>query len=57
MCEVKDLFWGPDETVMQIHPAIEDYVNDHPYCLHLWRPRGEYIPTPPPILVGHRRKT
>lgn len=47
MCEVKDLFFGEDEWVMQYHPARSDYVNDHPFCLHLWRPTGEAIPKPP----------
>ena len=52
MCEVKDLFFGPDEWVMQYHPAAADYVNFHPYCLHLWRPVGIAMPTPPAWMVG-----
>ena len=52
MCEVKDLFFGPDEWVMQFHPARSDYVNYHPYCLHLWRPVGQQMPTPPAWMVG-----
>lgn len=50
MCQVKDLFWGKEDTVIQYHPAEEDYVNNHPYVLHLWR----YItgfPKPPKICV------
>lgn len=38
MCKVKDLFWGPEDEVIQIHPAKSEYVNFHPFCLHLWRP-------------------
>jgi hypothetical protein len=47
MCAVKDLFFHPDEVVMQLHPAKSDYINNHPYCLHLWRPIGKEIPLPP----------
>lgn len=56
MCEVKDLFWSAAETVVQYHPAAEDYVSDHPYCLHLWRPIRDELPTPPPEMVGRRRR-
>jgi hypothetical protein len=52
MCYVKDLFWRGDEVVMQLHPAESEYVNCHPYCLHLWRPLNAIIPTPPPHFVG-----
>lgn len=52
MCFVKDLFWGEDEVVIQYHPAKDDYVNHHPYCLHLWRPIDGKFPTPPSLLVG-----
>lgn len=36
MCEVKRLFIGPDRRAIQIHPPESEYVNLHPYCLHLW---------------------
>ncbi len=53
MCFIKDLFFAPDEPVMQLHPAKSEYVNNHTYCLHLWRPNdGREIPTPNSILVG-----
>ena len=48
---VKDLFWKDDECVIQFHPAKKDYVNNHPYVLHLWRPIDEKLPTPPKELV------
>jgi hypothetical protein len=54
MCFVKALFWSPDDVVIQFHPAEAEYVNQHPNCLHLWRPQGVTLPTPPPILVGAR---
>ena len=56
MCYVKDLFWEKHETVVQYHPAESEYVNMHPYCLHLWKPIGVEIPTPPTILVGPKRR-
>lgn len=52
MCRVKEAFWGEDETVMQLHPPVVDYVNQHPFCLHLWRPGNEAIPRPPAMFVG-----
>lgn len=48
---VKTLFFEDDEAVMQIHPPAKDYVNLHPYCLHLWRPQGIEIPLPDPLQV------
>jgi hypothetical protein len=52
MCFVKDLFWRPDEWVVQFHPAESEYVNNHPYVLHMWRPTEQELPTPPSILTG-----
>lgn len=52
MSFVKDLFWTEEECVVQFHPPKSEYVNHHPHCLHLWRPLGENIQTPPSILVG-----
>lgn len=54
MVFVRGLFWGDDEVVMQLHPPRERYVNNHAYCLHLWRPVGVEIPLPPDVFVGHR---
>lgn len=55
MCQIKDLFWGKDEVVIQYHPAEKDYISNHEYCLHMWKPVGVELPTPPPILVGYRK--
>lgn len=52
MCRIKDLFWEPEEAVIQIHPPKSDYVNNHPGCLHLWRCLDEKQPLPPGIFVG-----
>jgi hypothetical protein len=52
MCAVKDLFWDAEDVVMQLHPRKSEYVNCHPYTLHLWRPLEKTIPEPPAIFVG-----
>lgn len=54
MCQVKDLFWDEGDCVIQYHPPKSEYVNNHPYCLHLWRPIGQDIPVPDSLLVGIR---
>ena len=51
MCEIKDIFFNEDEAVIQIHPPQSEYVNNHEYCLHLWRPKTKEIPLPPKDLV------
>lgn len=55
MCWVKSLFWLPEDCVVQYHPPESEYVNEHPYCLHLWRPIGVKLPLPPSIMVGRRQ--
>lgn len=52
MCFVKSMFWNAEECVMQLHPPLSEWINNHPYCLHLWRPTETTIPQPPGILVG-----
>jgi len=52
MAYVKDLCWGDEDVVMQLHPRRSESVNNHPHVLHLWRPIAETIPTPPTITVG-----
>jgi hypothetical protein len=52
MCFVKDLFWDEEEAVMQLHPPKSTWINNHNYCLHLWRPTHCEIPLPPGIAVG-----
>lgn len=52
MSFVKDPFWGHEETVIQFHPPKSDYVNNHAFCLHLWRDTQNDIRRPPSILVG-----
>lgn len=53
MCFVKDLFWSPQECVVQFHPPRDAYVNNYSVVLHMWRYiRG--FPMPPGILVGFK---
>jgi hypothetical protein len=50
------LFWGDEEAVMQLHPPKSTWINNHNFCLHLWKPHstvGE-IPLPPGIAVGDK---
>lgn len=52
MCAVKDHFWDEEDCVIQYHPPKSQYVNFHAHCLHLWRPVGRDIETPPTYLIG-----
>lgn len=52
MCYVKDLFWDPEETVVQFHPPRSEWVSYHDFVLHLWRHKSIELPRPPSSLVG-----
>lgn len=52
MCFIKDMFWTEDECVIQYHPPKSEYINNHPYCLHLWQPIDVVLPMPDTIMVG-----
>lgn len=52
MCSVKRLFWDAEDCVVQLHPPKSEYVNCHPYCLHLWRSLDAEMPRPPTWMVG-----
>ena len=51
MCFVKQAFWEPHELVVQYHPPESEYVNCHPYCLHLWLPYDFELPMPTQTFV------
>jgi hypothetical protein len=57
MDQVKRLFFHDWEPAMQYHPAVADYVNNHPHCLHWWRPHDVAIPAPPISMIGVRDMT
>jgi hypothetical protein len=48
------LFWDEEEAVMQLHPPRSQWVSNHPYVLHLWKPADPAtpIPLPPQLMVG-----
>jgi hypothetical protein len=52
MAFVKGICWDDEDVVMQLHPRKSQYINYHPFTLHLWRPRRATIPEPPAMLVG-----
>ena len=55
MCRIKDLFFKDDEAVIQIHPPKNEYINNMPNCLHLWRCTYKEMLMPPSCLVGIKR--
>ncbi len=44
---IKEKLFAEEEVVFQLHPREEDYINTHPYCLHLWRPNNYNMNIPP----------
>jgi hypothetical protein len=51
MSFVKDLFWAPEDCVVQFHVPKSEHINRHPNVLHLWRRTAAEFPRPPSILV------
>lgn len=52
MCVIKNMFFEPEDCVVQFHPPKSEYVNNHPYCLHMWRCHdGREMPMPPKFYV------
>ncbi len=48
---LKDLFFEPEEVVVQLHVPDADHISVHDYCLHLWRKQGQEHPLPPSLMV------
>jgi len=46
MCQVRDLFFDPEDCVVQYHPKKSEYVNTHPNVLHLWKYLDGEFPRP-----------
>lgn len=55
MCKVKQIFFEPDEAVIQVHPPENEYVNNKLNCLHLWRCRYKDMVLPPSCFVGYKK--
>lgn len=51
MCQLKDMFFGDDETVIQFHPAKSKHINLMDNCLHLWRSHDDSHVLPPDVFV------
>lgn len=49
---IKHMFFADDEWAMQLHAPSADHISVHPYCLHIWRPLKEIIPTPPTWMIA-----
>ncbi len=52
MSMVKSMFWHSEDRVVQFHPPESEHINNHTNCLHLWRPVGVEMPSPPTWMVG-----
>ena len=37
---IRTVFIGDDRLALQVFPPKEEWINLHPYCLHLWAPLG-----------------
>lgn len=58
VCWVKSKFWDDEDAVIQVHPPQSEWINNHPYCLHLWRKAGtnDFYEKPPAYMVGFQTK-
>ena len=54
MEEMKRLCFYDDEECFQMHPKVDNYVNNNEYTLHIWKPVEGMKQIPPSILVGFR---
>ena len=46
MKHVKEIVIGNDRWAAQLFPPVENHVNIHPFCLHLWAPLTGSLPWP-----------
>jgi hypothetical protein len=51
MCWVKNLFWNPEDCVVQFHPPQSEHVSNY-RVLHLWRSLDQEFPRPPGWMIG-----
>ena len=51
LSNIKSVFFEDDENVMQLHVSSKDHINNHNFCLHLWRPHDVAVPLPPKNMV------
>lgn len=53
---IRRKFFKDSECAMQLHVPIDDHINYHPNCLHLWRPQKEPIPRPPDWMIAAQKE-
>lgn len=53
---VKELFFDDEETVIQFHPKKSQYINNHEFCLHLWKETGVDYNLPPSEMIGFKQR-
>lgn len=54
---VKEKVFSEEEVVFQLHPREEDYIDTHPYCLHLWKPNNCNMSIPPLDSLNNEKLT
>jgi hypothetical protein len=52
MSFIARLFFNDNEVAYQLHLPEAQWISNHPFCLHWWRPWEAAIPLPPSIMVG-----
>jgi hypothetical protein len=52
MTWIKNIFFEDEETVVHFWPKKSEYINCHPYTLHLWRKQGVDYELPPREFIG-----
>lgn len=56
MDHVKRMFWDDSDCVAQLHVPRSDWINMHPYTLHLWRQVGHEWARPASWMVGFKNR-
>ena len=51
MCWAKRTFWDDEAWAVQYFPPKSEHINDCEWCLHLWQPLNDALPTPSFVLV------
>ncbi len=54
MEHVARLFWDDEDCIAQLHVPRSQWVNMHPFTLHLWRQVGAEWAQPPSWMVGFK---
>ena len=51
LTRLRDAFFDDSSWVVQYLPPKDQYVDDHPFCLHLWESIDEPMPHPLIVMV------